>query len=54
MARAIRASGEWNPKAIRVRSRILVLTDSIEPVGQAVLDRGQDRVAVCHDASLQA
>ena len=31
MARAMRASGERNPKAIRVRSRILVVVDSMSP-----------------------
>ena len=31
MARAMRASGERNPNAMRVRSRILVLVDSISP-----------------------
>lgn len=31
MARAMSASGERNPNAIRVRSRILVLVDSISP-----------------------
>jgi len=31
MARAMRASGERNPNAIRVSSRILVLVDSISP-----------------------
>ena len=31
MARAISASGERNPNAIRASSRILVLTDSISP-----------------------
>ena len=40
MARAMRASGERNPKAMRVRSRILVLVDSISP-----LDRPWSKVA---------
>ncbi len=32
MARAMRAAGEWNPNAILVMTRILVLTDSIRPL----------------------
>lgn len=40
MARAIRASGERKPNAMRVISRILVLTDSIR-----ALDRPWSRVA---------
>ena len=40
IARAIRASGERNPNAMRVRSRILVLVDSISP-----LDRPWSKVA---------
>lgn len=32
MARAMRASGERNPNAIRVMRRILVLTDSMRPL----------------------
>lgn len=32
MARAIRASGDRNPMAILVISRILVLTDSVSPL----------------------
>jgi len=36
MARAIRASGLWNPYATRVMSRILVLTDSIRPLDTTV------------------
>ena len=32
MARAIRGSGVAKPKAMRVRSRILVLADSIRPL----------------------
>jgi hypothetical protein len=31
MARAMRASGLANPNAVRVMSRIFVLTDSIRP-----------------------
>ena len=50
MARAMRASGERNPNAMRVSSRILVLTDSIERVGQAVFEGGVDAVADGADA----
>ena len=32
MARAMRASGDLKPKAMRVMSRILVLTDSVRPL----------------------
>ena len=32
MARAMRAAGLWNPKAMRVMTRILVLTDSMRPL----------------------
>src|ERR1039457_3369923 len=32
MARAMRAAGLWNPKAIRVMTLILVFTDSIRPL----------------------
>ena len=32
MARAMRASGDLNPNAMRVMSRILVLTDSVRPL----------------------
>ena len=41
MARAIRASGFLNPKAMRVRSRILVLVDSM-----SALDRSLSRAAL--------
>ena len=36
MARPMRAAGLWNPKAIRVMTRILVLTDSILPFDRVV------------------
>jgi hypothetical protein len=32
MARAMSAAGLWNPKEILVRTRILVLTDSMRPL----------------------
>ena len=35
LARAMRASGNLNPKAIRVSRRILVLVDSIRALGRA-------------------
>ena len=41
MARAMRASAEWNPNATRVSSRILVLVDSMSP-----LDRPWSSVAL--------
>ena len=53
MARAIRASGLLKPNPIRVMSRILVF-DRFDPsVGQAVLDRGEDRGPVFHDPPLE-
>jgi hypothetical protein len=32
MARPVRAAGLWKPKATRVRTRILVFTDSMRPL----------------------
>ncbi len=50
----MRACGERNPNAMRVMSRILVFTDSMRPVGEVLLDGGEDGGAVFHDRALQA
>ena len=53
MARAMRASGERNPNAMRVRSRILVLTDSISPLDRPWSRAASMACAVSHDAAGQ-
>ena len=52
MARAMSASGERNPNAIRVRSRILVLVDSISP-WERPWSRAASMAWRCHDAAGQ-
>ena len=43
----------WNPNAMRVSNRILVLVDSIERVGEAVVEGGVDGVAVRGDLAVE-
>jgi hypothetical protein len=50
MSRAMRASGEGNPKAMLVSSRILVWTDSIRALGKLVVESGVELVADRGDA----
>lgn len=45
MARAMRASAEWNPNAILVRRRILVLVDSMSPLHPLAEELGDLAVA---------
>ena len=51
--RAISTSRERNPNALRVRSRILVLVDFDESLGEAVVEGGVDGLAVARDATHQ-
>jgi hypothetical protein len=53
MARAMSASGEWNPNAIRVSSRILVFVDSISPWDRQWSRAASDGLAVSNDAAGQ-
>ena len=43
----------WNPNAMRVSSRILVLVDSTSALGEAGVEGGVDRGAVGDDAALR-
>jgi len=51
MARAMSASGDLNPNAMRVIRRILVLTDSVRPL-DSPCSIGQDRLGVRDDGFL--
>ena len=53
MARATRASGERNPKAMRVRSRSFVFTLSTRAFRQSVAERSVDAGAVVTDGAGQ-
>ena len=53
MARAMRASGDRNPKAIRVMRRILVLTDSMRPFERPCSIAARIEVRCFDDPALQ-
>jgi hypothetical protein len=53
MARAMRASGDLKPKAMRVMRADLGVDRFDASVGQAVFDRGEDRCLVFDDAAPQ-
>ena len=53
MAKAMRASGDLNPKATRVISRILVLTDSMRPLDRPCSIAARIEAWVFDDATLQ-
>ncbi len=48
MASAMRAWGEWSPKAILVSSRILVFVDSMSPAGNDLWRLSGDKAFSSH------